>query len=149
MSRPTRLWLAALGLLLVGPISTAWAKPAGATITAQMVGFKNNTGQVLVGLYNKADEFPKQYDRAPQRGTTFIRDGKATFVFKNVPSGIWAIAVFHDENKNGKFDTNWLGMPKEGWGTSLDARARFSAPKFKAACFTVQGDRLFKIKMTY
>lgn len=146
-----RRWLVALGgLSLLVPIGTAWAKPTGVTITAQMVNFKNDTGQVLVGLYNKAGEFPKQYDRAPQKGTPSIRDRKATFVFKNVPPGIWAIAAFHDENKNGKFDTNWLGIPKEGWGTSRDARARIGAPKFNDAKFTVQGgDLTFKIKMTY
>lgn len=143
-------WLVALGGLSLLVTGTAWAKPKGATITAKMYNFKDDTGQVLVGLYNNPDDFPLKLDKAPQRGKTTIKGKKATYVFKNVPPGIWAIGVVHDANKNGKMDTNWVGMPKEGWGTSRDARATFSPPKFKDAKFTVkEGDRAFKIKMTY
>ncbi|MFI9650852.1 DUF2141 domain-containing protein [Guyparkeria halopsychrophila] len=28
--------------------------------------------------------------------------------------GTYALAVIHDENMNGKLDTQWLGIPTEG-----------------------------------
>ena len=40
---------------------------------------------------------------------------------------------------NGKFDTNRLGVPTEGYGFSNDAKAFFSAPSFRAASFSYDG----------
>ena len=36
--------------------------------------------------------------------------------FEDIPAGTYAIAAIHDENRNGKLDMNWLGVPKEGYG---------------------------------
>jgi uncharacterized protein (DUF2141 family) len=47
--------------------------------------------------------------------------------------------VIHDENMNGKLDTNALGIPTEGCGFSNDARAWFGAPSFSAASFAYDG----------
>ena len=43
---------------------------------------------------------------------------------------------------NGKLDTNWLGIPKEGYGFSNDAKALLSAPSFSAASFQYDGEAL-------
>lgn len=145
------LWAMAGGLSILLVAGGVQAEPRkGATVTANMSGFKSDKGQVIIGLYKNPDNFPQKIERAPQRGTAKIKGGKSTFAFKNVPPGVWAIAVFHDENGNGKFDTNFLGIPKEGWGTSRNARPAVGAPDFEDAKFTVkQGDRAFKILMKY
>jgi uncharacterized protein (DUF2141 family) len=134
-------------LLLGGPLH---AEPKGAKVVAVMSGFKSDQGQVLVALFKNEDNFPTKFERAVMKGKSPIKGRKATYVFKDVPPGVWAIATVHDENKNGKMDTNFLGIPKEGWGTSRNARSRIGPPSFDDAKFTVkQGDRSFKITMTY
>ena len=42
--------------------------------------------------------------------------------FNDIPPGTYAIAVFHDENANGKLDKNFLGIPCEGYGASNNVR---------------------------
>ena len=42
----------------------------------------------------------------------------ARFVFKGLPAGRYAVLLTHDENDNGKLDTNLVGMPVEGYGFS-------------------------------
>ena len=54
----------------------------------------------------------------------------------------YALAVIHDENMNGKLDTNRLGMPTEGYGFSNDAKAFLRAPSFSAASFPYDGRNL-------
>ena len=34
--------------------------------------------------------------------------------FKGLKDGVYAIAIIHDENTNGKLDTNFIGIPAEG-----------------------------------
>ena len=77
-------------------------------------------------------------------------NARVTIVFNDVPPGEYAISLLHDENGNGKADTV-LFLPKEGFGFSRDAKARFGPPKFSAAAFTVDSDAPVyqKIRMRY
>jgi uncharacterized protein (DUF2141 family) len=43
--------------------------------------------------------------------------------------------VLHDENANAKMDTTLIGLPKEGWGASLNPKPRMRAPRFEEAKF--------------
>ena len=66
----------------------------------------------------------------------------------NAP-GIYAIALIHDENANGKLDTA-LMIPREGFGFSNNPAIVFGPPKFAAARFTVEnGETTQSIKMKY
>jgi len=68
-----------------------------------------------------------------------IRDAEARCDFLDIKPGTYALAVTHDENMNGKIDTNWLGVPKEGYGFSNDAKAMLGPPSFSAASFHYDG----------
>ena len=50
-----------------------------------------------------------------------------------VAAGEFAVSMFHDENANYTLDRNFLGVPKEGWGTSRDAKANFGPPSYSDA----------------
>jgi uncharacterized protein (DUF2141 family) len=60
----------------------------------------------------------------------------ASFEFSDIKPGKYAIAVIHDENCNGKLDTNMFGIPKEGYGFSSGAEVTMSAPSFSDAVFS-------------
>ena len=62
--------------------------------------------------------------------------------FEGIPPGTYALVVLHDENMNGKIDTNPLGIPKEGYGFSKDAKGWFGAPSYRAASFEYDGETL-------
>jgi uncharacterized protein (DUF2141 family) len=55
--------------------------------------------------------------------------------FKSVKSGIYGLRLFQDENRNGKFDFTWLGLPAEKYGFSNDARPFLSEPGFSRTRF--------------
>lgn len=42
-----------------------------------------------------------------------IANSKATATFKDIPDGVYAISVYHDENDNDKLDLIMGMMPKE------------------------------------
>ena len=45
--------------------------------------------------------------------------------------------VLHDMNGNKKMDTNWVGLPKEGWGGTRNKKPTMRAPYWKEAKVTV------------
>lgn len=68
-----------------------------------------------------------------------VRNGVALCVFKDVPKGVYGISAFHDENENGKLDTNLFGMPTEDYCASRDARGTLGPPSFADAKFSYSG----------
>jgi uncharacterized protein (DUF2141 family) len=81
---------------------------------------------------------------------TQITGKDASFEFSDIKPGKYAIAVIHDENCNGKLDTNMFGIPKEGYGFSSGAEVAMSAPSFSDAVFSYdRGHLQMSISLNY
>ncbi len=68
------------------------------------------------------------------------RSGSVSFSTDVLPAGDYAVTVFHDENGNSELDANFVGMPKEPWGFSNNARGNFGPPKFADTKFALDGE---------
>jgi len=112
--------------------------PAGAgAITVRITGLRSSEGNLSVALFNAKKGFPGKYERAVRKARIPAAGAEHVVVFGDVPYGTYAVAVQHDENGNGKLDTNFLGMPKEGVGTSNNPKSKFGPPSFDAASFVL------------
>jgi|APTNR8051073442_1049403.scaffolds.fasta_scaffold01985_15 uncharacterized protein (DUF2141 family) len=103
---------------------------------------KNNSGQVAIQILDERKKIVKQ-ELVP------ISDKRCVLAVKGLPKGKYAVQIFHDENKNGKMDFNLLGIPKEGYGFSNDARGFMSEPAFSKQLFNLDQDRAIQIKLSY
>ncbi len=123
-----------LALLLI--TTFVHSQEEGTSIEVKIENISNVDGQLLIGLYDAEVNWLK---KTKMSVIGKIEDGKSEVAFKNVPPGIYAISLFHDENNNGKLDTNFLGIPKEDTGSSNNAPANFGPPKWDDAKFEVTG----------
>ncbi|RKR07900.1 uncharacterized protein (DUF2141 family) [Maribacter vaceletii] len=112
------------------------------TIEVEIHDIDSSNGQVLIGLYNSEELWLKKtYKGAVGK----ILEGKSIATFVDVPEGIYAISVFHDEDKDGKLKTNFLGIPSEDTGSSNNAPAMFGPPKWEDAKFEVKKNTVKQI----
>ena len=113
------------------------ADPAvAARITVTIDGFHNAQGNVFVGLYSNANDFLNG-NRCDTFQKVKATGGPVTVVFDNLRPGTYAVGAYHDENANNHLDTNFVGLPTEGYALSNGVRAVFSKPTFVEAAFTV------------
>jgi uncharacterized protein (DUF2141 family) len=150
MAKTLTLCLVGTLLMLALAIPTrAQSQPRG-LIHVEIVGLRNDKGQVLCALFSSAPGFPKSADKATARTKSDISHGTASCEFPGIAPGTYAVSVFHDENSNGKLDSNFMGIPREGVGASNNARGHLGPPKFEAAAFHFSGDRVaLKITIYY
>ena len=114
------------------------------TITVEVEDIESNKGKMYFALFdNEPDFLDKRYKSAIE----VISLNKSITIFKNIPSGTYAVSVFHDKNNNGKLDTNFVGVPKEDYGCSNNAKGFMGSPKWKNAKFTLNQDIKFSIKL--
>lgn len=105
-------------------------------ITVNISNLENNKGVCIVCLYDNAKAYAGKGE--PVRCVTVgIANKLATASFDNIAEGTYAISVIHDANSNKKFDTNFLGIPTEGYGASQNKLPFAAAPKFDENKFIV------------
>jgi uncharacterized protein (DUF2141 family) len=107
-----------------------------ARLIVTIEGTRNADGYLYVALFSKPDGFPDGDYSA--RHTKLKAAAEAlTVVFDDLAPGTYAVGAYHDENDNGKLDTDFIGYPKEGYALSNGIRAVISRPRFIDAAFAV------------
>ncbi len=117
------------------------------TLTVNVKGFTSDKGSAMAALYDNPGAYPAKEAKSRDKQMVKIVKGVAVFRFEDVPPGTYAVAVYHDENGNGKIDTNFIGIPKERTGASNNAKGKMGPPKFQDAKFVVSGDLAIQIQM--
>lgn len=139
--------------LLIAAVSTllsAQAVRAG-DIVIQLETLRSTKGNIVLCVWTSAGAFPDCEKGKPiARQSVAAATAKTTpIVFRDIAPGAIAISAFHDENDNGRFDANFIGLPLEGVGLSNNPRMGFGPPKYRSAVFTPQAGTVVRIKMTY
>ena len=113
---------------LYGAISTASAAELQVVVT----NVRNDRGHIQVGVCVKetflTDNCAINAQAKSTPGTTFV-------TVPDMPAGIWALQVYHDENDNEQVDRDLIGIPTEGIGFSNNAPFRFGPPSWDDARF--------------
>jgi uncharacterized protein (DUF2141 family) len=128
----------------------ALACPATAgDLHVRVVDLRSDSGRVHVAIYDDPARFPKDGGYLADRIVPAAR-GEVSVVFPDLSPGLHAVATYHDENGNGRFDQGALGISLEGYAFSNDVRPFLAAPDFDDAAVPVPRDgREIVIRMKY
>jgi uncharacterized protein (DUF2141 family) len=129
-------------ILGIGLILFSYSAFSQFHLTIEISGIKNDTGKIMLQLFDENDKVIKQ-----EAGE--IREKTSLFSIQIPKPGKYAVRYFHDENLNGKLDTNLIGIPKEGYGFSNNAKGSFGPPPFKEWLFEISSDTKISLKPTY
>jgi uncharacterized protein (DUF2141 family) len=125
------------------------AQPASSGVKVEVTGFRNDKGQLGCSLWNGPQGFPRDDSHILKHVWAPINAARGECVFNGpFPAGDYAVTLFHDENKNGKFDSNMIGYPLEGYGFSNNVVPKFSAPTWDQCKFRYDGNGWKQIPVT-
>ncbi|MEJ2205831.1 MAG: DUF2141 domain-containing protein [Gemmatimonadota bacterium] len=121
---------------------------AGPPVTAVMLtvtirGAEMGEGLMRIAIFDDPDRFTETPSAS---GVVPVNGGEVIWQVEVLP-GRYAIAVIHDRDRNGELNRNFIGMPREPYGFSNDARGRTGPPSFEDASFHV-GDGPLEIELT-
>lgn len=123
-----------------------------ANLTVRVTGARNTKGKIRVALFRASKGFPNDASQAVRTQAAEIdpQTLSGQVVFTDLPAGLYAVSVFHDENMNEKLDKNFVGVPKEGYGASNNPKKKMGPPNFDEARFQLGVvDESVKIKLMY
>jgi uncharacterized protein (DUF2141 family) len=132
-------------MALVALAALTGLSPA-ARLDVSVEGLRSDKGFVQACLTADASHFPDC--KGDPRARHLTLPAGTPLHFDELPVGNYALAIFHDENGNGKLDTR-LGIPMEGVGFSRNPHLTFGPPGFLAASFAVTGEVSETVKLKY
>lgn len=114
------------------------------TITVTIKGIDNTKGKIEIGLYNKKSDFAI-YNKAFMGVAVAVEKNSVMYVFDKIPANTYAIATWHDANENKKIDKNFIGIPSEKYGFSLNKFGTMGPPNFDDVSFKVEKNQDLKL----
>lgn len=99
-------------------------------LTIEIEELRNNKGKLLLELNDDNEQVIKGFSEE-------ISNNKCTLTINDLKPGKYAFKFFHDENNDEKINTNFMGIPNEGYGFSNDAKGKFGPPSFTKMIFEV------------
>ncbi|WPP50857.1 DUF2141 domain-containing protein [Catalinimonas niigatensis] len=123
-------WLFLLGI--VCPFQVNAQNKETASVTVVVNGIESKEGSIQIAFFSTKASFP---DEKPYKANklSLNESGEVTLIFKDIPFGEYALAVYQDKNDNDKLDTNLVGIPKEPYGFSNNHNPKFSRPNYDEA----------------
>jgi uncharacterized protein (DUF2141 family) len=108
----------------------------------EILELRNSKGNIMLQLFDASEKVLTQ-----ERIAIYVN--KCSFSITGLKAGKYAIRYYHDENMNGKMETNLVGKPTEGYGFSNNVIGKFGPPPFEKWLFEVSGDKKIVLKPTY
>lgn len=116
-------------------VSRAGEEASSLNVIEFRMRLREKGGVVRCGLFERSGWLKKVVASATAQAT----GATALCVFNKIPPGTYGLSAFHDQNSNGKLDTNFLGMPVEDYCASNNARGFLGPPSFEDAKFSYRG----------
>jgi uncharacterized protein (DUF2141 family) len=105
-------------------------------------------GNLNIGVFNTEPAFQSKQEPFAGASIAVADTSKIKTTFE-LPFGIYAIAVYHDENSNNQLNKKKLGIPEEGVGFSGTLKSKFRPPKFEECSFHLTNDTTISISLKY
>jgi len=122
--------------------------PQTCDLSVAITGIKSPDGGIQIGLYNNRDSFPL-IDGQYKLFYFSVKDFSGVYTIRDLPAGEYAVAIFHDKNSDKICNTNFLGVPKEGFGFSTNFKPRLSSPDFEDCKIDLRNNMSITIKLIY
>lgn len=120
-----------------------------AKLTVTVDGLRQTSGQVCLKVHATEEGFPQSAKGVVQSGCAKITGNSATKDFYGLKPGTYAVSLFEDKNSDGKLNTNFIGIPSEGFGVSNNPKVKNRPPKFKEASFDLSQNKTINITVKY
>ena len=101
-------------------------------LSIHVSNIKEAKGNIMIAVYESDETF---LGKNVQTGfiVPVTQKGDLEFPVKDLPTGNYAISVYHDKNENQTLDSNLLSIPTEPYGFSNNAKVLFGPPSFESS----------------
>lgn len=98
-------------------------------LVVEIKNIENPQGVLYIAVYNESS-FLQEGKELIKTKTPIQTVYDQKIAINELPFGVYAIAIYHDVNNNGKLDKNYLGIPTEPYAFSNNPKVKWRSPTF-------------------
>ena len=119
-------------------------------LVLEIANLRNSQGEIYLSIFSGKQGFPDNPEAALVNHKVTIQAEQSTIIINDLPYGEYAVAVLHDENRDGKMNTSVVGVPKEGFGFSGNPKTKMGPPEYNDVRFLLLvPEKMIKIVLQY
>jgi uncharacterized protein (DUF2141 family) len=115
-------------------------------LVVEVTGIKAIQGDLYLSLYDN-DSSWLFTDSAFHLVSAPVKNNSGIFVLKGIPYGLYAIAVYQDQNANGILDETEMKIPKEPYGFSNNPKGKRGPASYQDALINFGGKDTLRIEL--
>jgi uncharacterized protein (DUF2141 family) len=120
---------------------------AAGVLSIEIQDLRKASGQLMIQLVDSEEAYEAKAEAVARKSIKVSAKGDLQTQFTDLKPGSYALMIIHDENNNGKLDSNSLGIPQEGYGFSNNPNV-MRKPTFAETQFEIkEGDNQIVISM--
>ncbi len=105
-----------------------WRSPRA--VRVEVVGVRSDRGAIVAKLFDDDPETFLKRDGGVDSAKVSASEGRTELCLIAPRAGHYAVALFHDENGDRRFNRNFLDIPEEGYGFSRNPGFLMRAPAY-------------------
>jgi uncharacterized protein (DUF2141 family) len=118
--------------------ASAVCSDKGVPIRLTVEKVRSSKGTIKAELYGSKAKKTLAKSQKLDRIRVKARQGETHLCLNAPVQGNYSVVIYHDENNNKKFDRNFIGIPKEGFGFSNNPTIRLGLPEQDEILFKVE-----------
>lgn len=137
-------------LSMIGLLFALALPLSAAPLTILIEGVHSSEGKIMLALHSSEKTWMNHKAKPKSPHMVAARKGTVRLTIDYLEPGTYAVAIYHDENSNRKLDKNGIGIPKEGYAFSNNARGAMGPPSYEKASFKLGADgKTITVKIVY
>jgi len=110
-----------------------------ASLEVRVTGLRNLEGTLKIAICANPECYEDMTGHIATASVP-ITDNSMSVMFDNLFPSKFVVMLYHDEDNNGDLETNFLGLPLEGYGFSNNVEPSFGKPDFDELAIEVPED---------
>ena len=124
-----------------------FSKAISGELVIKILNIEEKIGSLHFAIYDNPENFPEEEGKKIGFKKTVSDIINNEVIINDLEESVYAVAIYHDENDNNKFDTIFA-IPQERFGFSNDAKIFFGPPSFDEASFYLKKNERLKIEIS-
>lgn len=115
----------------------------------EISNIKEPRGSIRMAVFDDPRAFKEMdFDNAHlEKVIKISQRGTRTYILRDLPKGVYAIMLYHDENNNNELETGLFDRPLEYFGFSLNPKIKPRQPYWEECAFYLNQNGLMPIKL--
>jgi uncharacterized protein (DUF2141 family) len=123
-----------IGILLITCLFFSFSQE-NTRLDIEISNIRSHKGIIRISVYTAPDQYPYHPAKTYEVKKDSVVNGVLHTSIRNLAPGEYGLCFLDDENNSGQLDSNFIGIPQEGFGFANNPKPLLKRPDYQHVTF--------------